>query len=422
MAMLSTTTRPGYRVTEESGERCLVDVTQRAVLLFDRVNEITRALVAGVWQQLPGYDDLRMDLDDLVGVVAPNVEVLLHAVAERRGPKPEELTVAVELGERRAIQGVPIEAVVASWHQAERLVLDRLAAVGPPITAEDHHRAATSLANAVDVMAAVSTEAYRRTQTEAAGHMEQIATDLVSRLAGGEPLDPADIENRARLVGVAVQRPHRAIAIGTSDANPLLLARAQRALLDALRPRLHSRALVGSRAGHGIVVVPEITGLTDVLSRLVSRTPADRSFVLGVGLPRDRFGAASGSCREALSALEVGMRQGPAPHLVEFSAVAADVLLIENPLDAHHVMHGALGPLLERPDLIETLRRFLGTGMSIRLTARDLGVHENTVSYRLRRITEALGLDGTSQLVRADIVMALRALELAPDNDIAGMG
>ncbi len=41
-----------------------------------------------------------------------------------------------------------------------------------------------------------------------------------------------------------------------------------------------------------------------------------------------------------------------------------------------------------------------------------LQLHENTVAYRLRQITDALGVDGPAALVRADILMALRYREL----------
>ena len=97
---------------------------------------------------------------------------------------------------------------------------------------------------------------------------------------------------------------------------------------------------------------------------------------------------------------------------MEFAAVAADVLLLENPLDSRQVIRSALGPILARPQLIETLATYLRCGLSTRATAVTLELHENTVSYRMRQITEALRMSGPSDLVRADILMALRAREL----------
>ncbi|MFE9958970.1 PucR family transcriptional regulator [Micromonospora sp. NPDC005299] len=389
-----------------------MDVTQRARILSGQVDDIARALVGDVWRQLPGYDEDRMELDDLASVVIPNITALLLAVAERRAPLQEELITAAELGERRAIQGVPIEAVVTSWHRAEREVLFRIATFGPPLLAEEHRHVARQLAMAIDGLTVASTEAYRRTRTEVAAHLEQIATDLVSRLTGAEPLDPVAIEDRARLVGVAVQEEHRALALRVvRDDDPHRMARAQRLVLDAIRPRLRSRTVVGSRGDLVVIVTPEVPGLTDILARVVQRSKHD-NFVVGVGLPRPRFAEVAGSCREAIAALEVARRRPSGPAVVEFAAVAADVLLLENPLDSRQVIYSALGPILARPQLIETLATYLRCGLSTRATAAALDVHENTVTYRMRQITEALQVSGPADLVRADVLMALRARAL----------
>ena len=376
------------------------------------MNDIARVLVSDVWRQLPGYDEDRMDLDDLAGTITPNIRTLLLAVGQRRAPFDEELTTAAQLGERRAIQGVPIEAVVTSWHKAEREVFSSIAAVGPPLTAEEHRQIARDLAAAIDVLAAASTEAYRRTRTEVAAHLEQIATDLVSRLTGAERLDPSVIEERARLVGVAVQEEHRALAVrGLRDDDRHLLARAQRLVLDSIRPVLHSRTVVGARGDVVVIVAPEVPGLIDILARVVQRSKRD-AFVVGVGLPRPRFGEVAGSCREAMAALEVGRRRPSGAGVVQFAAVAADVLLLENPLDTRQVIRSALGPILGRPQLVETLATYLRCGLSTRATAVTLELHENTVTYRMRQISEALRASSPSDLVRADILMALRAREL----------
>lgn len=57
-----------------------------------------------------------------------------------------------------------------------------------------------------------------------------------------------------------------------------------------------------------------------------------------------------------------------------------------------------LGPLRRNDsesggDLVETLRRYLAAGAQVRAAAKELGVHENTVRYRLGRIEHLTGLD-----------------------------
>jgi DNA-binding PucR family transcriptional regulator len=159
-----------------------------------------------------------------------------------------------------------------------------------------------------------------------------------------------------------------------------------------------------------VIVTPEAPGLVAALTR-VARSAGRDAMVIGVGLPRPRFGEVAGSCREAMSALEAGRRAGNLG-VVEFATVAADVLLLENPLDARQVVDSTLGPLLGRPALVETLQVYLHTGLSTRATAVALRLHENTVTYRVRQITDALHVDSATALVRADILMALRFHQL----------
>jgi DNA-binding PucR family transcriptional regulator len=61
-------------------------------------------------------------------------------------------------------------------------------------------------------------------------------------------------------------------------------------------------------------------------------------------------------------------------------------------------MHSVLGPLYDydgrrETTLVETIRAFLRCGFSAAATAEALIVHPNTISYRIRRIEELLGID-----------------------------
>lgn len=390
-----------------------MDFTQRARILLTQLDDIAASRVAAVWEQLPGYDDARMDVADLADVVARNVRTLITVVAERRTPQGEELAPAAALGERRAIQGVPVEGVVASWHAAERDLLERFAAAGPPLDTIGLMDLSRRLAAVTDAMIEATLDAYRATRTESAGHLDQIATDLVSRLAGGEPLDPADVEERARLVGVQAQQPHRGVAIDLpGGASPLALAGAQRIIVDAIRPRLRSRLLVGGMGSALLLVLADIAGIVELLGRAAVRPGLPAGLVIGLGQPRPRLGEVGASCREALSALEAGLRMGADRAVVPFERVIPEVLLIGNPLDATRLTETILGPLRTSPALVKTLRVHLANGLSTRATAHELSVHENTVGYRLRRILQLLDAEQPADLVRPDVLLALRADEL----------
>lgn len=99
-----------------------------------------------------------------------------------------------------------------------------------------------------------------------------------------------------------------------------------------------------------------------------------------------------------------------------FEDVLPEVLLRDNPVTARRLVKARLGPLLDRPALLETLVAYLDAGLSLRAAARVLRIHENTASYRLQRVLELLGAENPAALVRADLLLALLAQRLTADD------
>lgn len=96
--------------------------------------------------------------------------------------------------------------------------------------------------------------------------------------------------------------------------------------------------------------------------------------------------------------------------------------------EAQRFARGVLGPLLDNRDgagdLLATLNTFFICGRSVRYAAVRLGVHQNTIRYRLARITDLLALDLMSdpddQLSCQLALMILRLdgslMSIAPSN------
>lgn len=390
-----------------------MDLTQHVGPLLADLDRVADDVVAAVWERLPGYDPARLDRADLADVVASNLRAVLTALVQDRLPEAAELAPASALGERRAIQGVPAEGVLASWHTAERFLAARLLETRPLLSGGDAARVLRRLSSITDAMVDASTQAFRRTHWESSEHLDSIATDLVSRLAGGEPLDAGYVEERARLVGVRSQAVHRAASIGWRGAtDPIALARAQRLIVDLIRPRLSRRVLSGSRGQVMTLLTEDTDDLLPALQRAAARPGVPEGLVIGLGKPRPRLGESQGSCRESVAAVRVGFATGADRTVVEFGSVILEVLLLDNPLDAHDLATAVLGPLRGNDRLVETLDAYLAQGLSVRATAVQLAVHENTVGNRLRRVVDLMGLGSPAELVRADVLLALRAREI----------
>lgn len=119
---------------------------------------------------------------------------------------------------------------------------------------------------------------------------------------------------------------------------------------------------------------------------------------------------------EALRALTIGERlRGPGQLTAYGDVFALDYAeqLIED-----DCMGGVYEQVLSRlgvfdhsesAELVPTLEEFLANGCSMQRTASDMGIHRNTVLYRLKRMKELAGLDLTNPETRFFIQLALRA-------------
>jgi hypothetical protein len=385
-----------------------VDLSTRAAVLLLDAEQMSDSLAQSLWERVPGYEITALDRAELLEAIRASVHAMLQCLVDRRLPNPQELEPARALGERRAIQGVPIESVVRSWHNAERFFGDRLLGVGD-LTADDARNTYRQLAKVIDQMSEVAVTAYRDVRGEVQAQFTRASVDIVSSLAGDDVLEPGELERRALLIGVEPQLPHRAIALGTRGPDRIALTRAKRAVTEAQRSTGTGQILAGSHHGYDLLLLAEHDDVVEVVQRALSRITGPEAVYAGLGEPRPRLAESAGSLREAISALRVALVLNRP--VVRFVDVVPEVLLQENPLSARTMVQAVLGPI-DHGDLIETLQAYVSSGLSIRTTARRLHVHENTVSYRIKRVLEAFELDAVDDLVRADVLLALRAREL----------
>lgn len=125
------------------------------------------------------------------------------------------------------------------------------------------------------------------------------------------------------------------------------------------------------------------------------------------------------SYREARQALRACQRMGLRSHVLAYERLGIERLLFMA-LERHELadfVDAVLGPIVaydrsHGADLVSTLRCYLETGRRQRATANMLGVHVNSLSYRLRRIEEVgdLSLDDAETCLNLHV--AVRMLEL----------
>jgi len=275
--------------------------------------------------------------------------------------------------------------------------------------------------------------ALELSKERAAAEVERrLRRDLVEEvLAGG--LDAEEAERLARQAERLGHRlPHRAWALvmepddAVSEAEMATPGRQDR--LDTVLGELVRRQVPGAltvvRSASAVVLVPEdaapdLAGAERVASLLLEvAAPALRPATVSVGIGNIARSVAelARSHLEARQALRLSRRAGTRGRATSYRALGAFRLLLEvqSPDALRAFVAEVLGPLLKYAEsretpLLETLEALAAARWVRRAAARSLGIHINSMSYRIERIEALTGLSLDDPETRVAVAIAVRA-------------
>ncbi|GGQ25576.1 hypothetical protein BKA00_002449 [Actinomadura coerulea] len=309
---------------------------------------------------------------DIAGHTRALLAAATRALAARRGPTEAELSFVEELGVTRARQGIPIEAVLAAVHVAERAIwarareLARAEGVGPDRLL-DARELYDDWAETVRSRLITSHRATRAGADPLPGDRD--AAILRRLLQGGSAAALAVAEAGLPATGglwVLVARPGAAVPVERAlREHPPVLCAIVNDLLVGVLPRTPSRAVAAAGITAGLAGPAEPEELA----------------------PVRRLAAA------ALAAAESTGRTG-AVHIADVAPLAA---LTERPdlaavlLDRHRSSWAALGSGAE--PVARAVLAWLESDRDVTAAAGTLFVHPNTVRNRIQRFTEVTGID-----------------------------
>lgn len=392
---------------------------QAAAAMLDRLDELVDAVTEGVWAGVPGYSSVLLGRGDLRGYVRGNLITVFTSLHDDVQVDDADTGNASTLGENRALQGVPVEALIRSFRAAERAVVEqftRFYSLFATDLAGQQRGVATILAG-LDRVESAALEAYRETHNRLIFDDGQASADLVGKLASGEKVSPDDLKRIAQHLNVEPAQSHIAVAVR-------LVSAADRSATGQVRSHVTARllevaqrpVLTGAVHETMLFVVPVAIASAPLIRRALGRALAPSQcrydLLAGVGPPVDDLFAAGASCRAAMEAMESAARTGRIREPVDYDDALVDILLSANTTVADRLVQLALSRVEGQDRLTATLRAFFACGQSTAETAQVLVVHQNTVVYRLRRIKELTGLDvrRTDDLVI--LWLAVRALDL----------
>ena len=149
--------------------------------------------------------------------------------------------------------------------------------------------------------------------------------------------------------------------------------------------------------------------------RTLVRTEPPAGTSVAIGLPEPGREGFARTHRQASDARRVVLEA--APPVTTYSEVALEAVAGRDEDAAREFLERELRPLLGEDErhrrLRETLRAYFAAAQNASAAAAMLGVHEQTVAYRLRAIEKLLGCPATMR--RAELETALRLLRFLPN-------
>jgi hypothetical protein len=374
-------------------------------------------------------DELRGDpgLIDLLGAsVEGNVETILHVL--RHGLPPREVEpplAAMEYARRLAQRGVPVNALVRAYRLGQAHLmewafaeLERSDPDGSGDVAAVSQRIVLTVFDYVDHVAQQVVAVYEGERDRWLENRHAIRLTLIRDvLEGRAPATADDRRATESVLGYAFSPVHLGLVLWLDRpavGGPALLALERCALeIGEAMGALGRPLVVPWDAESAWVWLPG--DATTVPSREAATVAVARTgepVRVACGAPAAGVEGFRSTHEQALRARTVALAAGGgAPAVTLFDEVGAVSLLCADLDAATAWVRRVLGPLADpgpsRARLRETLRVFLATGGSNTATAGRLGVHPNTVKYRVRRAREARGRPIGDD--RLDVELALLA-------------
>jgi hypothetical protein len=332
-----------------------------------------------IQDEIPAYRPGTVPSQDVHGSVVSNVRMILVGVAEHRGPTADEVAVRRELGVRRALQGMPIDAVIQAFHVGYRELWLALVGALP----EEDPRATTQLLTAAttvwgwvhevtDAIAAAHAATVRRLEARVIGARQR----FVELLVGGD------------LDGTEAGRLGRSLGFDPMDAFWVTVLAGAADDHDAVEVQRRVEQLPGRHAvvarGALVIVVTQHADPAPVLAAAREVVPGATS---ATGAERLGLRGARASFTDAELTLAV-TGDGDA-------GAFEDVWLWATLTGSEERLRGLLARGSEvaatHGHLVEAVTAFADHGFSVSEAARRLPVHANTVGYRLERWAELTG-------------------------------
>uniref|UniRef100_A0AAU3H0S4 Helix-turn-helix domain-containing protein n=1 Tax=Streptomyces sp. NBC_01401 TaxID=2903854 RepID=A0AAU3H0S4_9ACTN len=427
-----------HRVRSLADREAVAVLHRAARVLLDALPELTDRLVEALGEQEPAY---HAALETESAQIWQEVHhSLRHNVASLI--QPREFREAAHrtsrwIGETRAEQGVPLDAVMHAFRMGGAMVwqglVDDTARRHPEDTRLLVHVAA-DVWNFVDEHCGVVADAYRQAERRLSWRRENRQRLMTAALLDGTARI-ADLPDAAAMLGLPVQGRYAVLALAGARRAPHGTGRPPPVLADATPALWHTAGELElailplgaapvavepeARCDEGAGARPAAAGSAPggELAALAEGLTAPPGARVGIGSVVDGLARLGDARRLAETALRACPASGGTVLLDENLPAA---LVVSSPGLGTALADRVLGPLdrldpADRDVLIETLTAWLDSDGSAQRAGARLYCHRNTVLNRLRRFEQLTGRCLTRPSDAVEVSLALAARRLLTD-------
>jgi PucR family transcriptional regulator, purine catabolism regulatory protein len=277
-------------------------------------------------------------------------------------------------------------------------------------------------------------------QREVTEAEDRVRGELVDDLLSGTFGDHANVLRRARHLRYDLSLPHRLFVVDVDhfgrfirekhyeEGRVITLKHQLFQLVTAAVHRHHPRYLATAHSDSVIVLTPQQPAGKDpdgeALAARIREAVADSDLGMTVSVAIGRICTRPEDFKpaftEAQRALDLMVRFGKREQIINYDRLGVYRLLaqVEDRAGLEAFAGRMLSPLIDYDrargtPMLKTLEVYLQNHGNLRQSARDLHIHLNTLHYRLRRVSEVIGVDLKDADARLDLLLALRVRALA---------
>ncbi|MGF6536187.1 carbohydrate diacid regulator [Paraburkholderia sp. GAS206C] len=370
---------------------------------------------------------LYADLDsptklDIRNSVAWSAKLWFGTLLSGTAPSAEGLEAFREYGRRRVYQGLPLDALLRAFRLGSRELWCFY--IDPDEKSDELRdellfRISPFLMEFFDVLAQIISQTYLDEQYKQARWRESLRYQLHSIIF----YYPEDTEGFAKTAAAlrldgTIPRIALAIDVHSIDSNsPTFKSELDRIVVAiARRLKLPVDTLFDIWYGGKLLLwIParlgDLIGMSDLqvgkqIAALAETSPEIKA--IGVGLMGEGAAGWAMSAEEASRALSLGRAQGGEESVWLYSKIVLEES-VRGTKNALRYLVSLVEQLASEPELLETLKTYFDQLQRRKVTASVLGIHPNTLNYRLERIENILGarLDDASWISKLDIAIKL---------------